>query len=78
MNRVGLLLQGKHLTVFAAAAELQASKNIRIWGNLHLYSISHGLDRRQKLPRKGRLNIKNYNLFIRIKDNPEEYPKTQV
>lgn len=56
-NEQRLLLQGQSLTVFAAADEIQGSKNIRIWENLHLYCISHGRDRRQKLPCKGRLNI---------------------
>lgn len=77
-NEQRLFLQGRHLTVFAAATEIQASKNIRIWENLHLYCISHGLDRRQKLPSKERLHIKNYKLFIKIKDNPGEYPKTKM
>lgn len=50
MNTGKLVLQRKHLTVFVANGEIQASQNTRIWDHLHLYGISHGLDRRQKLP----------------------------
>lgn len=50
MNKVRLLLHRKHLTVFVADGEIQASPNTSIWEHLHSYCISLSLDRRQKLP----------------------------
>ena len=57
-NEQRLFLQGKYLTVFAAADEIQASKNIRIWENLHLYCISHGVDKETETTQQGKVKYK--------------------